>query len=81
VVANNLNQSTAALTNSMLWAAKPSVYSAQIFADFAAYSLIAIGLGRLFGYELPINFRRPYFCRFVYDFLEKPAHFVVELAA
>ena len=69
VVANNLNQSTAAMTDSMLWAAKPSVelvamlvgYSAQIFADFAGYSLIAIGLGRLFGYELPINFHRPYF--------------------
>jgi alginate O-acetyltransferase complex protein AlgI len=69
VIANNLNQSTAPMTNSMLWAAKPSVelvamlvgYSAQIFADFAGYSLIAIGLGRLFGYELPINFHRPYF--------------------
>src|SRR6516165_9318923 len=69
VIANNLNQSTAPMTNSMLWAAKPSVelvamligYSAQIFADFEGYSLIAIGLGRLFGYELPINFHRPYF--------------------
>jgi alginate O-acetyltransferase complex protein AlgI len=69
VIANNLNQSTAPMTNPMLWAAKPSVelvamligYSAQIFADFAGYSLIAIGLGRLFGYELPINFHRPYF--------------------
>ena len=69
VIANNLNQSTVAMTSPMLWAAKPSVelvamlvgYSAQIFADFAGYSLIAIGLGRLFGYELPINFHRPYF--------------------
>jgi alginate O-acetyltransferase complex protein AlgI len=69
VIANNLNQSTAAMTNPLLWAAKPSIelvamligYSAQIFADFAGYSLIAIGLGRLFGYELPINFHRPYF--------------------
>ena len=69
VIANNLNQSTVAMTNAALWAPKPSVelvamlvgYSAQIFADFAGYSLIAIGLGRLFGYELPINFHRPYF--------------------
>jgi alginate O-acetyltransferase complex protein AlgI len=69
VIANNLNQSTAAMTNPLLWAAKPSIelvamligYSAQIFADFAGYSLIAIGLGLLFGYELPINFHRPYF--------------------
>ncbi len=35
-------------------------YSCQIFADFAGYSLIAIGLARLFGYELCINFDHPY---------------------
>lgn len=35
-------------------------YSMQIFADFAGYSLIAIGLGLLFGYELPKNFDFPY---------------------
>lgn len=35
-------------------------YSLQIFADFAGYSLIAIGLGELFGYKLPPNFNFPY---------------------
>lgn len=35
-------------------------YSMQIFADFAGYSLIAIGLARLFGYELMANFNFPY---------------------
>ena len=35
-------------------------YSMQIFADFAGYSLIAIGLAALFGYRLPDNFRFPY---------------------
>ncbi len=35
-------------------------YSIQIFADFAGYSLIAIGLGLLFGYKLPDNFNFPY---------------------
>lgn len=35
-------------------------YSMQIFADFAGYSLIAIGLGALFGYRLPDNFNWPY---------------------
>jgi alginate O-acetyltransferase complex protein AlgI len=35
-------------------------YSIQIFADFAGYSLIAIGLGLLFGYNLPDNFNFPY---------------------
>ncbi len=35
-------------------------YSMRIFADFAGYSLIAIGLARLLGYELPQNFNFPY---------------------
>jgi alginate O-acetyltransferase complex protein AlgI len=35
-------------------------YSFQIFADFAGYSLIAIGLAKLFGYDFPINFNFPY---------------------
>ncbi len=35
-------------------------YSCQIFADFAGYSLIAIGLAHIFGYNLSINFNFPY---------------------
>ncbi|WP_373032912.1 MBOAT family protein [Sulfurovum sp.] len=35
-------------------------YSVQIFADFAGYSLIAIGIAKLYGYDLPINFNFPY---------------------
>lgn len=35
-------------------------YSFQIFADFQGYSLIAIGLGLLFGYRLTENFNFPY---------------------
>jgi alginate O-acetyltransferase complex protein AlgI len=35
-------------------------YSAQIFADFAGYSCIALGLSGAFGYRLPINFNWPY---------------------
>jgi alginate O-acetyltransferase complex protein AlgI len=35
-------------------------YSMRIFADFAGYSLIAIGLAKLLGYELPQNFNFPY---------------------
>lgn len=38
-------------------------YSFQILADFAGYSLIAQGLGKLFGYELPDNFHLPYLSR------------------
>ncbi len=35
-------------------------YSIQMFADFAGYSLIAIGVAALFGYKLPMNFNYPY---------------------
>jgi len=35
-------------------------YSMQIFADFAGYSLIAIGIAGLFGYRLMENFNFPY---------------------
>jgi len=36
------------------------IYSFQIYYDFYGYSLIAIGLGKLFGIDLPVNFERPY---------------------
>lgn len=35
-------------------------YSLQIFSDFAGYSLIAIGIAKLFGFDLPKNFNFPY---------------------
>ncbi len=43
-------------------------YSVQIFSDFAGYSLIAIGLGRLLGYELLQNFNYPYLAPSLSDF-------------
>jgi alginate O-acetyltransferase complex protein AlgI len=35
-------------------------WASQIYYDFWAYSVMAIGLGRLFCIELPVNFREPY---------------------
>ncbi|HEY9848703.1 MAG TPA: MBOAT family O-acyltransferase [Leptolyngbyaceae cyanobacterium] len=43
-------------------------YSMQIFADFAGYSLIAIGLGASLGYSLPDNFNFPYISRSIAEF-------------
>jgi alginate O-acetyltransferase complex protein AlgI len=37
-----------------------SGFAVQIYADFCGYSLIALGLGGLFGYSLPMNFYFPY---------------------
>ena len=35
-------------------------YTFQIYFDFAGYSTMAIGLGRMFGVKLPVNFFSPY---------------------
>ncbi|HEV7428430.1 MAG TPA: MBOAT family O-acyltransferase [Thermoanaerobaculia bacterium] len=43
-------------------------YAAQIYSDFSGYSNIAIGLGRLFGFDLGINFDRPYWSRSFSEF-------------
>lgn len=40
----------------------------QIYCDFSGYSDIAIGTARLFGIELMINFRAPYFATSIRDF-------------
>ncbi len=36
-------------------------FAIQIYCDFSAYSDIARGVARLFGFELMVNFRNPYF--------------------
>lgn len=43
-------------------------YSLQIFFDFAGYSLMAIGLGRMFGFHFPPNFNFPYIATSVTEF-------------
>lgn len=43
-------------------------YTIQIYADLAGYSLMAIGVGKVLGFELTENFRRPYFAVSVTDF-------------
>lgn len=44
------------------------LYTIQIYADFAGYSLMAIGSGKLLGIDLQTNFIRPYFAKTVTDF-------------
>lgn len=68
VVADNLSPVTALLKSQEYIEATNGItllmlllgYSVQIFADFAGYSMIAIGLAALFGYRFPINFNFPY---------------------
>lgn len=44
------------------------LYTIQIYADFAGYSLMAVGSGKLLGIELQTNFIRPYFSKTVTEF-------------
>ena len=44
------------------------LFPLQIYGDFAGYSLIAIGVARILGFQLMENFRRPYFACTVGDF-------------
>ena len=43
-------------------------YSFQIYFDFSGYSEMAIGLGMMFGFTLPVNFRSPYRATSLRDF-------------
>ncbi|MFV0416223.1 MAG: MBOAT family O-acyltransferase [Chthoniobacterales bacterium] len=43
-------------------------FSAQIYFDFAGYSLMAIGVANMFGYFLPDNFNYPYRAVSIIDF-------------
>lgn len=43
-------------------------YSLQIYFDFSGYSDMAIGIGRMLGFEIPENFNFPYIARSIRDF-------------
>ncbi len=43
-------------------------YAVQIYCDFSGYSDMAIGTARMFGYDLPENFRMPYLSTSVAEF-------------
>lgn len=44
------------------------LYSFQIYGDFAGYSYMALGVGKLLGFDLINNFKRPYFAISITDF-------------
>lgn len=43
-------------------------YGFQIYGDFCGYSLIAIGIAKIVGFNFPANFLTPYFARSFSDF-------------
>lgn len=46
-------------------------YTFQIYGDFAGYSLMAIGIARLMGFDLVNNFKRPYFAASITEFWKR----------
>ncbi len=56
-----------AVTAVEAWAGAIS-YSLQIYFDFSGYSDMAIGLARMSGIALPVNFRSPYKAKSIVDF-------------
>ena len=44
------------------------LFSIQIYCDFGGYSFIAIGCGKIMGFDLMTNFERPYMATSVTDF-------------
>lgn len=58
------------ISTALSWIAAVA-YSMKIYFDFYGYSLMAIGLGRMLGFELPENFREPYMARGVRDFYRR----------
>lgn len=43
-------------------------FSFQIYFDFSGYSDMAIGLGKMFGFNFPVNFNYPYISKSVTEF-------------
>lgn len=46
-------------------------YSLELYFDFAGYSLMAVGLGKMLGFQLPENFRQPYMAGSVREFYRR----------
>ena len=59
------NQTSASLAIGMIF------FAFQIYGDFSGYSDIAIGVSRLFGFDLMTNFRFPYLSKNISEFWKR----------
>ena len=67
VATNLLGGSMSTLTTGDAWLGM-IMYSFQIYFDFSGYSDMAIGLGRIFGFQYPENFNLPYLSGSITEF-------------
>lgn len=61
------NKSPAEMSVSLAWIGIIA-YSLQIYFDFSGYSDMAIGLGKMFGFDFPKNFNYPYISQSISEF-------------
>ena len=60
----------ATLSTSTAWLGALA-YTFQIYFDFSGYSDMAIGIGRMIGFQFPENFNNPYVSRSITDFWQR----------
>ena len=58
------------LTPALAWLGAVA-YTFQIYFDFSGYSDMAIGLGRMMGFQFPENFNNPYVSRSITEFWQR----------
>lgn len=77
VVADNVSSiADSAFSNSESLAVSSAIigalaFSIQIYFDFSGYSDIARGCAKLFGIDLMVNFKRPYFAKSITEFWQR----------
>ena len=67
IIADNMFQQNMQLSVASAWLGAIA-YTLQIYFDFSGYSDMAIGLGKMFGFNFPENFNFPYVAKSVTDF-------------
>lgn len=67
IVDSIFNQPYDGVDTAYIWLATIA-YTFQIYYDFSGYREMAIGLGRIFGFEFLENFNYPYISKSINDF-------------
>jgi alginate O-acetyltransferase complex protein AlgI len=70
ILVNGVFDSPGDWSSIMIWAATIG-FAIQIYCDFSGYSDIAIGISKILGFDLPLNFNHPYVARNPSDFWQR----------
>ncbi len=67
IIVNQVYNNLEEYTGLPLWIASYA-FSIQLYADFAGYSVIALGAAKVLGFDIIDNFKQPYLSRNISDF-------------